>query len=135
MARVKHVFPVQEMAGSLAPKGTVFRKKTYRDSSGRVIAEGETESYIIRHPRNLKSKPYNTNELTTHNNFRAVSLQTVEILRRPVERAQWELRWQQQLKHGEACAPIDPRTGARRIYKRLDAFIRACLLRELKQQL
>ncbi len=133
MARVKTIFPVQSVTGSLVPKGTVFRKKIYRDSEGRVVAEGEVESYIIQHPRDIKKTPYTSGELRTHDIFRQASLQTIEILRRPIERAEWELRWKKQLKHGEPSAPIDKKTGARKIYKRLDAFIRTCLIRELQQ--
>ncbi|MBR1563975.1 MAG: hypothetical protein IJ650_01365 [Paludibacteraceae bacterium] len=133
MSRIKPVFPVQSMTGSLAPKGTVFRKKVYRDDAGHVVAEGDIESYIIQHPRNIEKTPYSSAETRNHDLFRQASLQTVEILRRPLERAQWELRWKNQLKRGEPTAPIDKKTGARKIYKRLDAFIRTCLMRELKQ--
>ena len=37
-------------------------------------------------------------------------------------------------KKPEPEAPVDPATHKRKIYFRLDAFIRTCLLREKKQQ-
>ena len=44
----------------------------------------------------------------------------------------WQSRFEAQLDKPEPDAPIDPKTGKRKQYFRLDAFIRTCLLREMK---
>ena len=44
----------------------------------------------------------------------------------------WQDRFKAQLKKPEPDAPIDPDTGRHKTYFRLDAFIRTCLLREMK---
>ena len=44
----------------------------------------------------------------------------------------WQDRFKAQLKKPEPEAPIDPDTGRHKTYFRFDAFIRTCLLREMK---
>ena len=47
------------------------------------------------------------------------------------ERAQWENRWQAQLRKAEVDAPIDPKTKKRKIYIKFDCYVRSKVWRGL----
>ena len=96
-------------------------------------------------PRDWKKKPATGKELEHQLQFRQASAETKRILlaakpdATPTEEEletlrYWENRFNAQLKKGEPEAPIDPETKKHKIYIRFDAFIRTCLLRQLKAQ-
>jgi len=139
MATAVYDYPFVELHGAVTKDGTIYRRKTYRDSNGRVIGKGTKESYKIANPRNWKKKPAEGKELEHQLMFKQVCADTKRILSAttPEELATlqyWKDRFDAQLSKGEAEAPIDPKTKKRKIYLRLDAFIRTCLLRQLKTQ-
>ena len=134
---------VREMHGAYTKDGTIHRRKTFRDSYGKVKGQGVNESYKIMNPRNWKKKPAKGKELEHQLHFQQACAETKRILLAakpdaiPAEEElatlrYWQNRFNAQLKKGEPEAPIDPNTHKHNIYLRLDAFIRTCLLRQLK---
>ena len=135
---------VREMHGAYTKDGTIHRRKTFRDSNGKVKGQGVNESYKIMNPRNWKKKPAKGKELEHQLHFQQACAETKRILLAAKPGATptaedlamlryWKDRFNAQLKKGEPEAPIDPNTHKHKIYLRLDAFIRTCLLRQLKQ--
>ena len=135
---------VREMHGAYTKDGTIHRRKTFRDSNGKVKGQGVNESYKIMNPRDWKKKPAKGKELEHQLHFQQACAETKRILlaakpdATPTEDElanlrYWQDRFNAQLKKGEPEAPIDPNTHKHKIYLRLDAFIRTCLLREMKQ--
>ena len=135
---------VREMHGAYTKDGTIHRRKTFRDSNGKVKGQGVNESYKIMNPRDWKKKPAKGKELEHQLHFQEACAETKRILlaakpdATPTEEElatlrYWQARFNAQLKKGEPEAPIDPTTHKHKIYLRLDAFIRTCLLRQLKQ--
>ena len=135
---------VREMHGAYTKDGTIHRRKTFRDSNGKVKGQGVNESYKIMNPRDWKKKPAKGKELEHQLHFQQACAETKRILlaakpdATPTEDElanlrYWQDRFNAQLKKGEPEAPIDPNTHKHKIYLRLDAFIRTCLLRQLKQ--
>lgn len=152
MAKTVFTPPIQEMHGAYTKDGTIFRRKTFRDSNGNIKGVGVKEAYTIMNPRNWKKKPATGKELEHQLHFRQASAETKRILLAANPEAYaaahdgalptpedlatlryWENRFNAQLKKGEPEAPIDPETNKHKIYIRFDAFIRTCLLRQLKQ--
>jgi len=145
MAKTVFNDPIHEMHGAYTKEGTILRRKTFRDSNGRVKGHGVNESYKIMNPRDWKKKPATGKELEHQLHFRQASAETKRILlaakpdASPTEEElatlrYWENRFNAQLKKGEPEAPIDQETKKHKIYIRFDAFIRTCLLRQLKAQ-
>ena len=151
MAILKLEVPFAELRGTLTRGGVISRKKMFRDENGRVIFEGQQEAYAVRHPRDWKKNPAVGRELECQNRFKAASAETRRILlaanpeayaaahngEQPTEEAlaalkMWLDRFQRQLRRAEPDAPVDPKTGRRKRYSRLDAFIRTCLMREMQ---
>ena len=151
---MKTVFedPVRELHGAFTKGGTINRRKTYRDSKGRIKGMSDPESYKIMNPRDWKKNPAKGKELEHQLRFKQACAETYRILLpskpqtyaaahngaspTPEELATlqyWQSRFDAQLDKPEPDAPIDPKTGKRKQYFRLDAFIRTCLLRQLKQ--
>ena len=135
---------VREMHGAYTKDGTIHRRKTFRDSNGKVKGQGVNESYKIMNPRDWKKKPAKGKELEHQLHFQQACAETKRILLAAKPDATptaeelatlryWQDRFNAQLKKGEPEAPIDPNTHKHKIYFRLDAFIRTCLLRQLKQ--
>ena len=143
---------VREMHGAYTKDGTIHRRKTFRDSNGKVKGQGVNESYKIMNPRDWKKKPAKGKELEHQLHFQQACAETKRILLAAKPEAYaaahngslpseedlatlryWQDRFNAQLKKGEPEAPIDPNTHKHKIYLRLDAFIRTCLLRQLKQ--
>ena len=150
---------VREMHGAYTKDGTIHRRKTFRDSNGKVKGQGVNESYKIMNPRDWKKKPAKGKELEHQLHFQQACAETKRILlaAKPDAYAAahaadhpdgapatptaeelatlryWQERFNAQLKKGEPEAPIDPNTRKHKIYLRFDAFIRTCLLRQLKQ--
>ena len=151
MAKVNYLDPVREIRGTFQKGGIINRRKQYRDEKGRVVNESAPEAYALRHPRDWKKNPATGRELECQNRFKAASAQTKRILLAAKPEAYaaahngtlpseedlatlryWQSRFQKQLRRPEPDAPIDPKTGKRKRYSRLDAFIRTCLMREMQ---
>jgi len=150
MASVVFEHPVRDIRGTFQKGGIINRRKQYRDDKGRIVNESEPEAYAVRHPRDWKKNPAQGRELACQNRFKAASAETKRILlaAKPEDYAEahngatptpddlatlryWQDRFQKQLRRGEPDAPIDPHTGKRKRYSRLDAFIRTCLMRQM----
>lgn len=151
MAQVNYLDPVRDIRGTFQKGGIINRRKQYRDDKGRIVNESAPEAYAVRHPRDWKKNPATGKELECQNRFKAASAETKRILLAanpetyaaanngslPSEQDlatlnYWQTRFQKQLRRAETDAPIDPKTGKRKRYSRLDAFIRTCLMREMQ---
>ena len=152
MARTVFEDPVRELHGAYTKGGSISRRKTYRDSKGRIKGMSEPETYKIVNPRDWKKKPATGKELEHQLRFKQACAETKRILLpskpqayvaanngvspTPEELATlqyWQSRFDAQLDKPEPDAPLDPKTGKRKQYFRLDAFIRTCLLRQLEE--
>ena len=132
MAEVTFIAPVAKIEGKLNKKDkTVFRKKVARDDQGRVIAEMKQEVYVVQHPRDWKKKPAKGAEKANLDRWAAACAKTKQILDDPEQRALWERRWLAQLNKAEQEAPIDRKTGKRKIYIKFDCYVRSKVWREL----
>ena len=151
MATVNYQDPVRDIRGAFRKGGIINRRKAYRDDKGRIVNESAPEAYAVRHPRDWKRNPATGKELECQNRFKAASAETKRILLAAKPEAYaaahngslpseedlnilryWQTRFQNQLRRAEPDAPIDPMTGKRKRYSRLDAFIRTCLMREMQ---
>ena len=162
MATVTYHDPVRDIRGTFQKGGIINRRKQYRDDKGRIVNESLPEAYVICHPRDWKRSPATGKELECQNRFKAASAETKRILlaakpdayaaayaaahpdvapdavpTMPSEEdlatlRYWQTRFQKQLRRAEPDAPIDPNTGKRKRYSRLDAFIRTCLMRQMQ---
>ena len=132
MANYKTIAPVEGITGKLNKKDkTVFRQKIARDSDGRVICPMQKEVYVVQHPRDWKKNPAKGAEKLKQDRWAEASAKTKQILDDPEQRAEWMQRWQAQLKKAEPDAPVDRRTGKRKIYIKFDCYVRAKVWREL----
>ena len=134
MAEIIYQHPIKEIKGALTPHGIINRRKLYRDDRGRVIHEGKPEAYAVRHPRDFDKTPPQGEELKHHNRFKQACEQAYAELHDETKRAEWQVRFNAQLKRTTPDTPIDPKTGKRRRYYRFDAFVRAVIYAELKAQ-
>ena len=151
MAQVNYLDPVRDIRGAFHRGGIINRRKQYRDDKGRIVNESAPEAYAVRHPRDWKKNPATDRELECRNRFKAASAETKRILLAAKPEAyaaehngeqpsdedlaalkMWQERFQKQLRRAEPDAPLDPKTGRHRRYSRLDAFIRTCLMREMR---
>ena len=137
MAQVNYLDPIRDIRGTFQKGGIINRRKQYRDDKGRIVNESAPEAYAVRHPRDWKRNPATGKELECQNRFKAASAETHRILHAttPEDLATlhyWQDRFQKQLRRPEPDAPIDPKTGKRKRYSRLDAFIRTCLMRDMQ---
>ena len=151
MAQVNYLDPIRDIRGTFQRGGIINRRKQYRDDKGRIVNESAPEAYAVRRPRDWKKNPATGRELECQNRFKEASAETRRILlaARPEAYAaahngeqpseedlatlkMWQERFQRQLRRAESDAPIDPKTGKRKRYSRLDAFIRTCLMREMQ---
>ena len=132
MANYKTIAPVEGITGKLNKKDkTVFRQKIARDSDGRVICPMQKEVYVVQHPRDWKKKPAKGAEKLKQDRWAEASAKTKQILDDPEQRALWQERWQAQLKKAEPDAPVDRRTGKRKIYIKFDCYVRSKMWRGL----
>ena len=130
MATPTYIALIEGITGKLNKKDkTVFRQKHTRNTNGTIIADMRPEAYVVQHPRDWKKKPAKGAEKARQERWAEVCARTKAILDDPTQRAQWEERWRGQLKKGEEDAPIDPRTNKRKIYIRLDCYVRAKIWR------
>lgn len=135
MARTEFINLVDELHGRAAKQdknGGVFRRKYYRDEKGRIIGKGTKEVYYIVHPRDYDKNPLQGEQLANVSAFSQAVIAGQKERENPERLAYWKERWHKQLEKGETDAPIDPKTGRHRIYRRLDVFIQSVLQREIK---
>ena len=124
---------VKRMHGAVEKGGSISRVKTFRDPSGKIIAYGPQERYT-REPRNYRKHPQTANELAHQSLWSNVCAQAKQELADPDKRAAWQLRFNEQLTHATADTPEQPIGGARKIYRRFDAFVRSVIYRQLSAQ-
>ena len=133
MAKDELEVHVKRIHGAVEKGGSISRVKAFRDPSGKIIAYGPQEHYT-REPRNYKKHPQTANEKAHQALWVIVCAQAKQELADPDKRAVWEQRFTEQLNHATADTPEELVAGARKIYRRLDAFVRAVLHRQLRAQ-
>ena len=134
MAKSNLIFPVDTLRGKITKKSkTVFRRKAVYDENGNVIAQYAQESYVVEHPRDWKKNPPKGAEKQRLDNWTTACQRAKAELRDEALAAQWRQRFEAQLKHGEADAPMDPKTHKPKIYSRFDCFVRAAIFRSLSK--
>ncbi len=132
MAQSNLIYPLESLHGKISKRSkTIFRRKAVYDENGNVIAQYAQESYVIEHPRDWKKNPPRGAEKRRLDNWTAACQRAKVELKDEALAAQWRQRFEAQLKHGEAEAPIDPITRKPKIYTRFDCFVRAAIFRSL----
>jgi len=137
MRRVKFKQPIDEMTGRINKRdkeSQIFRHKYYRDEQGNIIGEAHKEHYTPGRQRNYQTHPMSEAEAKTVAAFSQAVAQYKIEKDDPERMAYWKERFKAQLHKPDGQAPIDPETGKRRIYLRLDMFIRAMLQIQFRQQ-
>ncbi|MBO4454021.1 MAG: hypothetical protein J5761_03075 [Paludibacteraceae bacterium] len=136
MAREKLSNAITELHGATSPR-QIHRVKRFRDARGRIIGSGVQEMYEVTHPRDFTKKPPRGAELANQQLFSLAN----QIANRQLETDEgyvaWQKRFEAQLyvtRGGKAdpFAPYDPHKGAKKRYKRFDAFVRTMIMQELK---
>ena len=134
MAQSDLIYPLDSLHGKISKKSkTVFRRKAVYDENGNVIAQYAQESYVVEHPRDWKKNPPKGAEKQRLDNWTTACQRAKAELRDEALVAQWRQRFEAQLKHGEADAPMDPKTHKPKIYSRFDCFVRAAIFRSLSK--
>ena len=134
MAQSDLIYPLDSLHGKISKKSkTVFRRKAVYDENGNVIAQYAQESYVVEHPRDWKKNPPKGAEKQRLDNWTTACQRAKDELRDEALAAQWRQRFEAQLKHGEADAPMDPKTHKPKIYSRFDCFVRAAIFRSLSK--
>ena len=132
MAQTTFIAPIESIRGKLNQTDkTVLRRKVARDSQGRFIAEMAQEAYVISNPRDWKKNPPTGAEKANMENWQLACQRAKAELQDDNLRAAWQQRWEAQLKHPEADAPIDPITKRPKVYIRFHCFVRAAIFRTL----
>ena len=134
MAQSDLIYPLDSLHGKISKKSkTVFRRKAVYDENGNVIAQYAQESTVVEHPRDWKKNPPKGAEKQRLDNWTTACQRAKAELRDEALAAQWRQRFEAQLKHGEADAPMDPKTHKPKIYSRFDCFVRAAIFRSLSK--
>ena len=132
MAEITFIAPVETIKGKLQNRDkTIFRRKRIFDANGHVIGQLSQEAYIVKNPRDWKKNPPKGAEKQRIDNWTTACQRAKMELRDEVLAAQWRQRFEAQLQHGEADAPLDPVTHKPKVYTRLDCFVRAAIFRSL----
>ena len=134
MTNTEFITPVDSMTGRVTKKdkeGVIFRRKIYRDDTGKIIKKGRKEHFIQVNPRNYKTNPMTLAEQRAVSSFQQAFAQYKIERQDPERMAYWQARFKAQIRKPDPEAPIDKETGKRRIYGRLDTFIRAIIQRQL----
>lgn len=153
MAKIKLEAPFYSFQGAVENNGIIYRRKKYKDANGNIIREGEQEAYCKPNPRDYKKNPPKGNELESINRFREAARLTKLILQAPTIDLASLTTQEQQLRHEQLMeryvdfqkrfvaqldgkpdpqAPLNKSTRQPNRYSRLDNFIRAMLIQELK---
>lgn len=137
MAQITLSHPIDTLTGKLSKnERIVYRQKMAYAPNGSQIAACAPEAYVISKPRDWKKTPATGAELAKIQRFQQACRLTQQALAdNSPTKNEWEQRWLAQLKRPEADAPIDKRTGHRKIYGRLDNYVRAHILRSLQSDL
>ena len=136
MAQSNLIFPVESLHGKITKMSkTVFRRKCAYDENGNIIAQYAQESYVVEHPRDFKKNPPKGAEKQRLDNWTIACQRAKNELKNEVLAANWKQRFQAQLKHPEADAPIDPNTHKPKVYTRFDCYVRAAIFRELSAKI
>ncbi|MCQ2341214.1 MAG: hypothetical protein MJZ48_01985 [Paludibacteraceae bacterium] len=136
MAKVSYIHPIESISGKLNHKekrGTIQRRKHYRDEKGQVIGIGANEAYIVINPRDYDKKPLTEGEKFNTSTFQQAILLAKQERENPERLAYWTERWKKQLEKGDPMADISKQTGKRKIYRRLDMFIQTMIQGELRR--
>lgn len=138
MAREKLSNAIIELHGATSPRH-IHRIKRFRDARGRIIGSGVQETFEVIHPRDFTKKPAKGAELANQKLFSLANQIANRELGTNEGYAAWQKRFEAQLyvtRGGKAdpFAPYDPRTGAKKRYKRFDAFVRTMIMQQLKAQ-
>ena len=136
MKDTEFITPVESMTGRVVKKdkeGVIFRRKIYRDDTGKIIKKGRKEHYIQVNPRNYKANPMTPAEQRSVTTFQQALAQYKIEKEDPERMVYWKARFNAQIRKPDPEAPIDKKTGKRRIYGKVDTFIRAILYIKLKQ--
>ena len=80
MAQVTLQNPFDAFHGALTPKGLVNRRKSYRLSNGKVVAEGVQEAYAVSNPRDYKNNPPKGAELRNINLWTEASNRAAQLI-------------------------------------------------------
>lgn len=136
--------------GAVVKHGAIHRRKTLRDSRGRIIKKCKNELYKVNNPRDFETCPQTGNELANRTLFQNAIYRTREILAalRPENNPTqeqldalqlWQTRFEAQIpgirgNHADSEAPADPKTGKLKRYYQLNTFIRAIIYHQLKTQ-
>ena len=121
---------VKRVRGAVEKGGSISRVKTFRDPSGKIIGYGPQERYT-RQPRNYNKHPQSAGEKSHQTLWATVCAQAKQELADPAKRATWEQRFTEQLTHATPDTPEQLVGGARKVFHRLDAFVRSVLYRQL----
>ena len=138
MAREKLSNAINELHGATSPRH-IHRIKRFRDARGRIIGSGVQETFEVIHPRDFTKKPAKGAELANQKLFSLANQIANRELGTDEGYAAWQKRFEAQLyvtRGGKAdpFAPYDSRTGAKKRYKRFDAFVRTMIMQQLKAQ-
>jgi len=131
MARTSWREPIAHVHGKIyKDEDVVHRTKTFRNSKGQIIRQGPDETYH-REPRNYKSKPAVGAEKANLDLNQQAWLQTAAEFKNPVRAAYWQQRFDEQSFSPDAEAPINPKTGKRKIYAQVRPFARAIIRQQI----
>ncbi|MBO7545413.1 MAG: hypothetical protein J6T19_01725 [Paludibacteraceae bacterium] len=133
MAQDVNESTVKEVHGAVEKGGSISRVKTFRDANGKPIGKGPQERYT-RSERDYKKHPQTANEKAHQSLWSAVCALAKQELADPVKRAAWQQRFNEQLTHATPDTPEQLVGGARKVYRRLDAFVRGVIHRQLSMQ-
>lgn len=111
---------VETLRGEVFPSLVCRQKRLHACGTNHL---GKNEIYYVR-KRNYTLHPLTEGEQRTVNLFREAERRRKQELQVPARTAYWQARFSAQ--------SVRPEPGNTKIYHRLDAFMRAMLMREIK---
>ena len=130
MARVKYIDVIANIAGTLKQgSGIIFRQKINKETG----TEGKQEVYK-REKRDYKRTPLRAGEIASVNRFKEADKQMRAILadKESETYRDWRRMFEQQLKKPETGMKMS-KTGHPQPYVRMDTYVRAKLMAEMKK--
>lgn len=121
MAKVKYAAPIANIEGAWAP-GCVCRQKKFR--VGKKIVLGPQEVFH-KEKRDFKRKPLTEAEQRNIERFKRAEAQRKLEMADSERAAYWQGRF--------AAQREKPEEGNKKVYHRLDAFVRAMLMKNSSQ--
>jgi len=136
MAREKLSNGIDEINGATSP-GHIHRVKRFRNARGHIIGVGVQETFDVVHPRNYTLKPARGEEKANQDLFQKAARIMEKALEDPKLYEYWQKRFEAQLpstrgSKADPFATFDTKRGAKKRYKRFDAFVRTMIMQELK---